>query len=287
GGRRSVPGDVPAGISSVSRASGGRERAGVALRDRYQPLPQSCAWRGAPPSSLGGREHRRLQRRPRVAGGSGHAQRDDRADRQDRGRAAIQATRGVHDAQDARAALRGDRREPQLLRGKRAGARLPGAQEDSPRARRGCESADGGLAMTRAYPSCREVEPELMAVGMGEGSPASAQVVEAHIADCSACRDELGRYRALDRVVADMGSAPAPADPALARAQLESRLGDLRRRVISFGVFSSPLGPILIARTEEGVSMVRYLESETPAASHLARLVGVDAVEDERYTRAL
>jgi methylated-DNA-[protein]-cysteine S-methyltransferase len=142
--------------------------------------------------------------------------------------------------------------------------------------------------MSRAYPTCREIEPELVAVGAGEASPTATDVVEAHVARCPACREELGRYRALDQLVANMRRAPLPTgDPALARAQLESRLADLKRRLIAFGVFRSPLGPILIARSEEGVSMVEYLESEAAAASHLARLAGVDAVEDEGQTQAL
>jgi methylated-DNA-[protein]-cysteine S-methyltransferase len=142
--------------------------------------------------------------------------------------------------------------------------------------------------MSRVRPTCREIEPELVAVGAGEASPAAALAVEAHVAGCAACRQELGRYRALDRMVADMRQAPIPAaDPALARAQLESRLADLRRRLVAFGVFSSPLGPILIARSEEGVSMVQYVESRSAAASRLAHLTGVDAVEDQGRTESL
>ena len=142
--------------------------------------------------------------------------------------------------------------------------------------------------MSRIGPTCRDIEPELVAVGAGEASPAATQVVEEHVAHCGACREELGRYRALEQLVADMRRAPLPAaDPALARAQLESRLADLRRRLVAFGIFSSPLGPILLARSEEGVSMVKYLESEAAAASHLARLAGGDAVEDEGRTQAL
>jgi len=123
---------------------------------------------------------------------------------------------------------------------------------------------------------------------VGEAPPETIQVVEAHVAACPECRDELHRYRALDGLVADLRRAPMPAvDASLARAELESRLADLRRRFLTFGVFSSPVGPILIARSIEGVSMVEYLESPAAAASHLARLVGADAVEDEEETRAL
>lgn len=142
--------------------------------------------------------------------------------------------------------------------------------------------------MSRTQPTCREIEPGLVAVGVGEAPPATIQVVEQHVARCSECRDELHRYRALDGLVADMRRAPRPSvDPSLARAVLESRLADLRRRLLTFGIFSSPLGPILIARSIEGVSMVEYLESHGVAASHLARLVGVDAIEDEAETRSL
>ena len=81
--------------------------------------------------------------------------------------------------------------------------------------------------------------------------------------------------------MADLRRAPlVEVDSALARSQLESRLADLRSRMVSFGLFASPLGPILIARSEQGVSMVEYLESEAAASSRLARLGGRDAVEN-------
>src|SRR3989304_3908297 len=67
--------------------------------------------------------------------------------------------------------------------------------------------------------------------------------------------------------------APAAgADPTLSRAELESRLADIRSRMISYGIFSSPLGKILIARSELGVSLGRYLGSEAAGKSYLAPL---------------
>src|SRR5262245_8365012 len=133
--------------------------------------------------------------------------------------------------------------------------------------------------MSRTRPTCREIEPELVAVGAHEASPSAMRLVEEHVAGCAPCRDELRRYRALDQLVTDMRHAPLPAaDPALARAQLESRLADVRRRLLTYGIFPSPLGPILIARSEEGVSMVEYLESEDAAPARLARLAGGDAI---------
>ncbi len=141
--------------------------------------------------------------------------------------------------------------------------------------------------MSRTHPTCRDIEAELVAVGVGEAPPATVRVVEEHAAGCAGCRDELSRYRALEGLVADLRRAPVPAaDPALARAELEARLAGLRRRLVTFGVFPSPLGPILIARSVEGVSMVEYLPSQAASASRLTRLVGGDAVEDEAETQA-
>ncbi|MEK7839031.1 MAG: hypothetical protein AAB328_13740, partial [candidate division NC10 bacterium] len=82
--------------------------------------------------------------------------------------------------------------------------------------------------------------------------------------------------------VGELRQAPSPAgDVTLARAELESRLADLRRRLIVFGVFSSPLGPILLARSELRLSMVTY-QGRASAASPHAALSRVEAGEDER-----
>ena len=142
--------------------------------------------------------------------------------------------------------------------------------------------------MTPSSASCRRIEPDLVALAAGEAAPAAVHAVEEHTALCPPCRDALRQYRAVEGLVADLRRAPLPgADSTLARAQLESRLADLKRRMVSFGLFSSPLGPILIARSELGVSMVEYLESEGAASSRLARLAGEDAVESPAEIEAL
>jgi methylated-DNA-[protein]-cysteine S-methyltransferase len=127
-----------------------------------------------------------------------------------------------------------------------------------------------------------------VALAAGEAAPAAVHAVEEHTARCLPCRDALRQYRQVEGLVADLRRAPLPgAESTLARAQLESRLADLKRRMVSFGLFSSPLGPILIARSELGVSMVEYLESEVAASSRLARLAGEDAVESPAETEVL
>ena len=142
--------------------------------------------------------------------------------------------------------------------------------------------------MSAARPTCREIEPDLIALATGEAEPGAARSVEDHVARCAPCRDELERYQAVEGLVADLRGAPMPGvDPTLARAELESRLADLRSRLVSFGIFPSPLGPILIARSEQGVAMVEYLESEEAAHSRLSRLAGAEAVRDPAAAEVL
>ena len=141
--------------------------------------------------------------------------------------------------------------------------------------------------MTRLHPSCRAIEPDLMALAGGEATPASEQAVVLHMASCPPCRDTLDRYRAVEGLVADLRRVPLPAaDAMVARAQLEARLADVRRRLVSYGLFPSPIGPVLIARSELGVSMVEYLESESAASARLARLAGEDVVLDSAAVEA-
>ena len=136
--------------------------------------------------------------------------------------------------------------------------------------------------------SCRAIEPDLLSVAAGEAGAAAASRVEAHVATCAGCRDELAHYRALEGVVDTLRRAPlADDDPTLSRAQLASRLADLRSRMVGFGIFPSPLGRILIARSEQGVAVVQYLPAGGSLPAHVRRLLGDDAVEDRAATEAL
>src|SRR3989441_2777650 len=136
--------------------------------------------------------------------------------------------------------------------------------------------------MSAANPTCREIERDLVAMAAGEAAPVAARVVERHLDRCRECRDELERYRVLESMVTDLRREPVSgADPALSRAELESRLADIRARMVAYGIFSSPLGKILIARSELGIALVEYLNSEKVAASYLAQLAGGEVREDK------
>ena len=142
--------------------------------------------------------------------------------------------------------------------------------------------------MTREPRACREIEPDLIAVATAEAPPAAARRVESHLEACASCRSELARYQAVDGLVLAYRDTGAPvADPTLARAQLESRLADLRSRIVRYGVFDSPLGPIAIGVSEHGVSLVEYVQSAERTGSRLSRRMGGEAVEDSRRTEGL
>ncbi len=127
---------------------------------------------------------------------------------------------------------------------------------------------------------CREIELDLVAAATGDADAASAGRVQDHVGRCASCRDDFAQYRAIESgtlmLRRDAGE-PAPA----ALAGLQVKLADLRRRLMTYAIFPSPLGHLLIARSEEGVSLVEYLGSATRfAASRLSRVEGVEAMPD-------
>jgi O-6-methylguanine DNA methyltransferase len=136
--------------------------------------------------------------------------------------------------------------------------------------------------MTPKPSSCRAIESDLVATATGEGGPTAVRRVTEHVQGCASCRDELGRYRAIDTVARGLrDDAPPARDVEASRSALQAKLADLRSRVLRYGIVPSPLGNILVARSEHGVTMVEYLgEAQTLAGSRLRDLTDVDTVED-------
>jgi O-6-methylguanine DNA methyltransferase len=128
---------------------------------------------------------------------------------------------------------------------------------------------------------CVAIEPDLIAAATGEAARPAAERVRGHVAACATCREDFARYRAIDAVVGDLrATPPPPGDAAAARERLIARLADLRSRIVRYGVFGSPLGPILLARSEHGVALLEYLERDDPSGSRLFRAAGVEARAD-------
>jgi methylated-DNA-[protein]-cysteine S-methyltransferase len=144
--------------------------------------------------------------------------------------------------------------------------------------------------MTSKHSTCVAIEPDLIAAATGEAVASAARRVEAHIAGCAPCRNDYAHYRAVEAVVGDLRAAPAPVDET-SRHRLMERLADLRSRLVRYRVAPSPLGPILIGVTEQGVSVVEYLSRGGANASRLFRAAGVEAEEGgtelERFHREL
>ncbi len=128
---------------------------------------------------------------------------------------------------------------------------------------------------------CVRIEDDLLATAIGEAAPGAGQRVERHIATCASCRREFENYRAVDSAVIALREAPfATGHAAEARARLESQLADLRRRMLAYRIFPSPLGHILIAQSELGIALVEYLEgARSLRASCLSHESGVELVE--------
>jgi methylated-DNA-[protein]-cysteine S-methyltransferase len=146
--------------------------------------------------------------------------------------------------------------------------------------------------MTTKHPSCRAIEPDLVATATREAEPQSVERVHRHIGTCASCREELERYRAVDHVTRGLRTGPPAEAMAKSLAVLESRLADLKQRRVTYRIFPSPLGHILLARSEHGVALVEYLGASTSLkASRLARVEDLEAVpggsELERLEREL
>lgn len=142
--------------------------------------------------------------------------------------------------------------------------------------------------MTRKPSVCAEIEQDLVAVATGEGQEAMVARVGGHVRACGPCARELERYRALEQVIGTWRVPGVDVAVARSRQRIEAGLADLRRHLLVARVFDSPLGPILIARSEEGVTLIEYLDHAGASLhSRLAKAAGVQIVEDGSDVEAL
>lgn len=132
--------------------------------------------------------------------------------------------------------------------------------------------------MSRASSVCQQLEPDLAAVAAGESEARTAERVEAHLRVCRPCRDDFEGYRAVEHALAGLRGGSRGAEEG-SRLAVERCLARVRERVLFYRVFDSPLGRLLIGRTEEGVSLVEYLDDGEDLARAL-RGSGLEPVED-------
>ena len=142
--------------------------------------------------------------------------------------------------------------------------------------------------MTRKPSVCAEIEQDLIAVATGEGQEPMMARVDGHVRTCEPCARELERYRSLEQAIGTWRMPSVDVAVAQSRQRIEAGLADLRRRLLVARVFDSPLGPILIARSEEGVTLIEYLDHAGASLhSRLAKAAGVQIVEDGSDIEAL
>jgi methylated-DNA-[protein]-cysteine S-methyltransferase len=120
--------------------------------------------------------------------------------------------------------------------------------------------------MSKKPTPCRRIEDDLLAAAIGEASEEARRRVEHHVSVCGPCRRELDGYSDLDRKVAVLkDEVLLSGQMGGARDRLETRLADLRSRLLAYRIFPSPLGHILIARSDLGITAIEYLHNRTTA----------------------
>jgi O-6-methylguanine DNA methyltransferase len=120
--------------------------------------------------------------------------------------------------------------------------------------------------MTKKPAPCIRIADDLLAAAIGEASEEVRWRVDRHMEVCGPCRQEFHGYHDLDHTVSSLKDEVIPdVQLAGARERLETRLADLRGRLLAYRIFPSPLGNILIAQSELGISAVEYLDRRTTA----------------------
>ena len=134
--------------------------------------------------------------------------------------------------------------------------------------------------MKRRVASCSEIEPDLLASAVGEADASAESRVAEHVAGCGPCRKEHAEYRAIERELGTIRETPVDArGVAQSRERLEARLDDIRSRIVAYRIYDSPLGPVLLAHSEQGVVLFEYLHGPHDRTA-MRRLRGIETVPD-------
>ena len=131
--------------------------------------------------------------------------------------------------------------------------------------------------MKRRAASCIEIEADLMAAAIGEADARAEHRVAEHVAGCPPCRTEHAEYRAIERELGTIREAAVDVGGvAQSRERLEARLDDVRSRIVAYRVFDSPLGPVLLAHSEQGVVLLEYLHGRRDTGTARLRAAARD-----------
>jgi O-6-methylguanine DNA methyltransferase len=124
---------------------------------------------------------------------------------------------------------------------------------------------------------------DLAAVAAGEADDATMRRVSAHVAGCADCRARLESYRQVERGAASLReSAADEGQVKAARERLQAGLLDLRKRIVRYAIFPSPLGDLMVARSEIGIVFVEYMSGRRGHFVDLFENEGLEPIEDDR-----
>jgi len=115
---------------------------------------------------------------------------------------------------------------------------------------------------------CGFTEDLLIAEALGETTSSLSQQVAQHLVECLSCRKLLDRYQRL-RTHLSVLSNPQGEEQGLlvARQRLETRLAQKTRLRLQLKVWHSPVGDILLGKTDKGVALVEFVRQEDPTDS--------------------
>jgi O-6-methylguanine DNA methyltransferase len=135
---------------------------------------------------------------------------------------------------------------------------------------------------------CARIEADLAAVAAGEADDASVRRAKAHVAECDDCRERLASYRQVEAgATALRGRAADDLRVAASRERLDAGLVDLRKRIVRYAIFPSPLGDVMVARSEIGVVFVEYVSGRRGHFMDLFASEGLEPIKDDRGLAAV
>ena len=130
---------------------------------------------------------------------------------------------------------------------------------------------------------CARIEADLAAVAAGEADQAAVHRVNAHVAECGDCRALLEAYRRVETGTAALRERSADErHVTAARERLDAGLVDLRKRIVRYAIFPSPLGDVMVARSELGIVFVEYVSGRRGHFVELFKSQGLEPIEDDR-----
>jgi O-6-methylguanine DNA methyltransferase len=121
---------------------------------------------------------------------------------------------------------------------------------------------------------------DLLAVALDDAPPSVIARAARHTSRCVRCRHELDAYRAIVDAVPSLDArGPHGREEELALRKLRERVADLTARQLRFGVFATPYGRLLMARSSVGIAWLQFVAGKV-ASSDVLSATGREAVHD-------